>query len=233
MKEEYLNDPIVKSLQAAGFSDEDIEKFIESGDIVIKSKETEDKHEKENIDNDEKHIENLEDDIEEDEEDIEKNKKKKVEKSDCDEEDDDDEEDVEKCDMKKGLSYDMLKAIGEGIAKGLADTLGSRLDSIEKSLEMFGHQAPSFKGADLNSAAYLEKSIQSMKDENNKLTVNIVTQRSVAKALIEKAIENADDALLKSIGEDAKNYLMFPEAETVGENLAMYMYKEQGVKFVK
>lgn len=221
MKQEYLNDPLVKALQNVGFNEEEIEQFIANGDAKIEKSKTEkemdhsEEDEKKNIVNDEKHIKDLEKDKKEDEEDVDNLKHDKKEK------------------MEKGLSYDMLKAIGEGIATGLAKSFDSRFESLEKSLETIGHQTPSFKAADLSSVSFLEKSLESFKDESGKLEVNIVTQRPAAKALIEKALENADDDLMKSIGEDAKSYLMFPEAEIIGENLARYMFEKQNVKFVK
>lgn len=221
LSKEALEDPIVKSLQEAGFSDETIEEYIETGDIVLKSKETKeevDEHEEENIVDDEKHIENLENDEKEDEKDIEKCGCKK--------------KSCKKDDVQKGITADDLKEFGKALADSIVEGLSARFSGIEKSLETFGKQTPSFKGADLNGSV-LEKSLDNYRDENNKLEVNIHTQRSVARSLIEKAIENADDNLMKSIGEDAKNFLMYPEADTVGENLAMYMYKNMNVKFVK
>lgn len=221
LSKEALEDPIVKSLQEAGFSNETIEEYIENGDIVLKSKETKeevDEHEEKNIADDEKHIENLENDKREDEEDIDKCSGKK--------------KSCKKDDVQKGITVDDLKEFGKALADSIVEGLSARFSGIEKSLETFGKQTPSFKGANLNSSV-LEKSLDNYRDENNKLEVNIRTQRSVARSLIEKAIENADDTLMKSIGEDAKNFLMYPEAETVGENLAMYMYKNMNVKFVK
>lgn len=221
LNEKELNDPIVKSLMEAGFSEETIRGYIDEGDIVLKSESTEEEkeHEKENIVDDEKHIENLKNDVKEDKEDLDKCKKSCKEDT------------VEKSITKEDLQ-EFGKSLAESIASAVAESLSGKFSGIEKSLETFGKQTPSFKGADLTGSV-LEKSLDSFKDENDKLEVNIRTQRSVARSLIEKAIENADDTLMKSIGEDAKNFLMYPEAETVGENLAMYMYKNMNIKFVK
>lgn len=217
-KREYKDDPIVKALKVAGFSDEDIDNFIENGDILKSKTEEEMTHseedEEKNIENDKKHKKDLDRDIKEDEKDVEDLKEDKKEKK--------------EADLEKSLNMDIFKAIGEGMMKSISD----RLTNIEKSLETIGKQTPSFKGADFSNTSILEKSVESQKDENDKITVNIINQRPLAKKLIEKSIESADDDLLKSIGADAKEFLLNPFADTVGENLAMHMYKE-GIKFVK
>ena len=68
MKQEYLNDPLVKALQNVGFNEEEIEQFIANGDAKIEKSKTEkemdhsEEDEKKNIVNDEKHIKDLEKD---------------------------------------------------------------------------------------------------------------------------------------------------------------------------
>lgn len=224
-KEEYKkNDALFKALENAGFSEEEINEFIKNGDINLQKSKDEkemdhsEEDEKKNIVNDEKHIENLEEDKEEDEEDVEDLEKDKKEK------------------VEKGLSLDILKSYGDllsdAIISKIESNLNARLEKIEKSLEIVSNQTPSFKSVNLSSSI-IEKSLDQFKDDDNKLIVDIIKQRPAAKMLIEKAIENADDNLMKSIGDDAKAFLANPEAESIGEDLAMYMYKQQGVKFVK
>lgn len=213
MKEEYKNNSIVKALQASGFEDPEIEKMIENGDIRIeKSEKPEMKEEKE-----------------EKKEDPEKKDEKPETKP------EDKEEMMSKSqvsDLMKSMGESMIDQITKSIETSLEKSFNDRLTKIETAIESFGKQAPSFKGANLNQAI-LEKSLDSFRDEDNKLEVNIITQRTVAKTLIEKAIANADEDLMKSIGNDAKAFLMCPEANTVGESLARYMYNKENVKFVK
>ena len=236
MKKEWENSSIVKALLNGGFDEEYIEKAIANGDIVLEKskteKEMEDSKEKEekNIVDDEKHIEDLEDDEKEDEEDVE------------DLEDDEEEKDLEKCDcksnkmekcnsMKKGFDSDFLKSFGNELKEAFKEALEEQIAPLRKSIETIGQQPQPFKSEGLDRASFIEKSFEGMKDNNGKLTVNVATQRPLARKLIEKAIEN--DNLEKSIGDDAIAYLTNPEAETVGEDLARYMYEKQNVKFVR
>ena len=79
----------------------------------------------------------------------------------------------------------------------------------------------------------MEKDKGNEKDEEGKTEINIITQRSIASQAISKALDGIkDDEIKKSLESDALAFLMNPEAETVGENLARYMYGK-GVKFVK
>ena len=52
--------------------------------------------------------------------------------------------------------------------------------------------------------------------------------------MIEKALTNeSDDSIRKSLEADALNYMTNPYAETIGEELARYMYTKNCIKFVK
>ena len=74
--------------------------------------------------------------------------------------------------------------------------------------------------------------MQSLTVENGKLVVNIISQRSLAKSLIEKELNSMDEDVRKSMSNEALAYLANPEAEIVGESLARYMF-DKGVKFVR
>lgn len=229
MKAEWKNSSIVKALLNGGFDEEYIEKAIENGDIILEKSKTEKEmeHSKEdeekNVVDDEKHIEDLEEDEDKDDDDIEdldedieeKGKKKKKSK-----------EKVEKSfnrDLIKSFGFEMKEAIKEEI------------EPLRKSIEAIGAQPTPFRSEGLDNATFLQKSIGTMKDDNGKITVNIVKQRPLARTLIEKAIDSVqdDEVLMKSIGDDVFAYLTNPEAETVGENLARYMYDSKNVKFVR
>lgn len=228
MKEEYKNSAIVKALQIAGFTDESIEAQIESGDIRIeKSKSTaemdrSEKFQERNIDNDKKHIEDLKKDEKEDEKDkkdLERDKKAHEEK----------EERIN--DMEKALSNNLMKSIEElpgafavavaPLFKGIVDRLNSQAEELKK----ITNQTPDFRGANINSAALIEKSLQ--KDENGKTPLSITRQRPLVRKLVEKITDTPN--LEKSIQDDALAYLMDPDARTVGSNLAMYMYQKENI----
>lgn len=217
MKTEYKENNIVKALLASGFQDSEVEKMIENGDINITK----------SMDNEEKKDPEEKDEISKEKKDPEKDPEEKKNEKEG--------EMMSKSEMNslmKSMGDNLAGEIVKSIEASIEKSLNERLARIEDSIKEFGKQAPSFKGANLNQAV-IEKSLDAFKDEDNKLEVNIITQRSVAKTLIEKAITNADDDLMKSIGADAKAYLMYPEATTVGESLARYMYNKEGVKFVK
>lgn len=221
MVKKYLKNPLYKALKNAGFDDEYIEEQVEAGKIRFEKSMSEedmesskDKEEK-NVENDKEHIKDLEKD-----------------------EDEDDEKDLKKDEKEKNLeksllSVDLMKSMQQGFVEALKEVFQPQFDNINKSIEKIGSQTPSFKNTGLENVSFLEKSIDGMKDEGGKLKVSVTRQRPIAKALIEKALETADDTLIKSIGDDAKNYLINPEAITIGETLARYMYENQQVKFEK
>ena len=226
MKAEWKNSSIVKALLNGGFDEEYIEKAIENGDIILEKSKTEKEmeHSKEdeekNVVDDEKHIEDLEEDEDKDDDDIEeKGKKKKKSK--------------EK--VEKSFNRDLMKSFGFEMKEAFKEAIKEEIEPLRKSIEAIGAQPTPFRSEGLDNATFLQKSIGTMKDDNGKITVNIVKQRPLARTLIEKAIDSVqdDEVLMKSIGDDVFAYLTNPEAETVGENLARYMYDSKNVKFVR
>lgn len=231
MKAEWKNSSIVKALLNGGFDEEYIEKAIENGDIILEKSKTEKEmeHSKEdeekNVVDDEKHIEDLEEDEDEDDDDIEdldedieeKGKKKSKEK------------------VEKSFDRDLMKSFGFEMKEAFREAIKEEIEPLKKSIEAIGAQPTPFRSEGLDNATFLQKSINTMKDDNGKITVNIVKQRPLARTLIEKAIDSVqdDEVLMKSIGDDVFAYLTNPEAETVGENLARYMYDSKNVKFVR
>lgn len=233
MKAEWKNSSIVKALLNGGFDEEYIEKAIENGDIILEKSKTEKEmeHSKEdeekNVVDDEKHIEDLEEDEDEDDDDIEdldedieeKSKKKKKSK--------------EK--VEKSFNRDLMKSFGFEMKEAFREAIKEEIEPLRKSIEAIGAQPTPFRSEGLDNATFLQKSINTMKDDNGKIIVNIVKQRPLARTLIEKAIDSVqeDEFLMKSIGDDAFAYLTNPEAETIGEGLARYMYDSKNVKFVR
>lgn len=232
MKAEWKNSSIVKALLNGGFDEEYIEKAIENGDIILEKSKTEKEmeHSKEdeekNVVDDEKHIEDLEEDEDEDDDDIEdldedieeKGKKKKSKEK-----------------VEKSFNRDLMKSFGFEMKEAFKEAIKEEIEPLRKSIEAIGVQPTPFRSEGLDNATFLQKSIGTMKDDNGKITVNIVKQRPLARTLIEKAIDSVqdDEVLMKSIGDDVFAYLTNPEAETVGENLARYMYDSKNVKFVR
>lgn len=213
---EFKDDPLYKALENSGFSAEDIATMVENGDVTFEKsksvadmKESEKKEDK-NIDNDKKHI----DDLKKDEKEDIKEKKDKVEKS---------------------FSMDDMKAFGASLAanivKGMTEVMNERFGNIEKSLESFGAQTPSFKG--VQTSAVLEKSMKPEVDEDGKTLLSVTKQRPLVMAAINKAVENAGEELEKSIGDDALIFLADSQAETIGQDLAKFMYEKYNIKFQK
>ena len=213
---EFKDDPLYKALENSGFSAEDIATMVANGDVtfeksksVAEMKESEKKEDK-NIGNDEKHIDDLKKDKKEDI----KEKEDKVEKS---------------------FSMDDMKAFGASLAanivKGMTEVMNERFGNIEKSLESFGAQTPSFKG--VQTSAVLEKSMKPEVDEDGKTLLSVTKQRPLVMAAINKAIENAGEELEKSIGDDALIFLADSQAETIGQDLAKFMYEKYNIKFQK
>lgn len=223
---EFKDDPLYKALENSGFSAEDIATMVENGDVtfeksksVAEMKESEKKEDK-NIGNDEKHIDDLKKDEKEDKKD------KKDLKEDIKEKEDK---------VEKSFSMDDMKAFGASLAanivKGMTEVMNERFGNIEKSLESFGAQTPSFKG--VQTSAVLEKSMKPEVDEDGKTLLSVTKQRPLVMAAINKAIENAGEELEKSIGDDALIFLADSQAETIGQDLAKFMYEKYNIKFQK
>lgn len=223
---EFKDDPLYKALENSGFSAEDIATMVENGDVTFEKsksvadmKESEKKEDK-NIDNDKKHIDDLKKDEKEDKKD------KKDLKEDIKEKEDK---------VEKSFSMDDMKAFGASLAanivKGMTEVMNERFGNIEKSLESFGAQTPSFKG--VQTSAVLEKSMKPEVDEDGKTLLSVTKQRPLVMAAINKAVENAGEELEKSIGDDALVFLADTQAETIGKNLAKFMYEKYNIKFHK
>lgn len=223
---EFKDDPLYKALENSGFSAEDIATMVANGDVtfeksksVAEMKESEKKEDK-NIGNDEKHIDDLKKDEKEDKKD------KKDLKEDIKEKEDK---------VEKSFSMDNMKAFGASLAanivKGMTEVMNERFGNIEKSLESFGAQTPSFKG--VQTSAVLEKSMKPEVDEDGKTLLSVTKQRPLVMAAINKAIENAGEELEKSIGDDALIFLADSQAETIGQDLAKFMYEKYNIKFQK
>jgi hypothetical protein len=223
---EFKDDPLYKALENSGFSAEDIATMVANGDVtfeksksVAEMKESEKKEDK-NIGNDEKHIDDLKKDEKEDKKD------KKDLKEDIKEKEDK---------VEKSFSMDDMKAFGASLAanivKGMTEVMNERFGNIEKSLESFGAQTPSFKG--VQTSAVLEKSMKPEVDEDGKTLLSVTKQRPLVMAAINKAIENAGEELEKSIGDDALIFLADSQTETIGQDLAKFMYEKYNIKFQK
>lgn len=223
---EFKDDPLYKALENSGFSAEDIATMVENGDVTFEKsksvadmKESEKKEDK-NIGNDKKHIDDLKKDEKEDEKD------KKDLKEDIKEKEDK---------VEKSFSMDDMKAFGASlsanIVKGMTEVMNERFGNIEKSLESFGAQTPSFKG--VQTSAVLEKSMKPEVDEDGKTLLSVTKQRPLVMAAINKAVENAGEELEKSIGDDALIFLADSQAETIGQDLAKFMYEKYNIKFQK
>lgn len=223
---EFKNDPLYKALENSGFSAEDIASMVERGDVTFEKSKTvadmkeSEKKEDKNIDNDKKHIDDLKKDEKEDEKD------KKDLKEDIKEKEDK---------VEKSFSMEDMKAFGASLAanivKGMTEAMNERFGNIEKSLESFGAQTPSFKG--VQTSAVLEKSMKPEVDEEGKTLLSVTKQRPLVTAAINKAIENEGEELEKSIGDDALAFLADSQAETVGQDLAKFMYEKYNIKLQK
>ncbi|MDY4173044.1 MAG: hypothetical protein SOY17_09925 [Evtepia sp.] len=137
--------------------------------------------------------------------------------------------------VEKSFSMEDMKAFGASLAanivKGMTEAMNERFSNIEKSLESFGAQTPSFKG--VQTSAVLEKSMKLEVDEDGKTLLSVTKQRPLVMAAINKAVENAGEELEKSIGDDALIFLADSQAETIGQDLAKFMYEKYNIKFQK
>ena len=223
---EFKNDPLYKALENSGFSAEDIASMVERGDVTFEKSKTvaemkdSEKKEEKNIGNDKKHEDALKEDEKEDKKDVKDLKEDIKEKEDK---------------VEKSFSMEDMKSFGASLAanivKGMTEVMNERFGNIEKSLETFGAQIPSFKG--VQTSAVLEKSMKPEVDEEGKTLLSVTKQRPLVTAAINKAIENEGEELEKSIGDDALVFLADTQAETIGKNLAKFMYEKYNIKFHK
>lgn len=218
MDEKYLNDPIVSLMKSMGFSDE----YIMANVKIEKSENGAAAGDHESETKEEKDINKLEKEaVKEDEKNTAKDKDaegEKVEKSD-------------KEDIMKSLGS-VFAPLMENFQKSI-DKFQETVDGINDKLDKMSGVTPMFRSEGLNNMTAIQKSFEERKDEAGKYEVNVVKDRPMAVKLIEKSLEEAPEDIAKSLESDALAYLINPDAETVGENLARYMYEKNGVKFVK
>lgn len=218
MDEKYLNDPIVSLMKSMGFSDE----YIMANVKIEKSENGAAAGDHESETKEEKDINKLEKEaVKEDEKNTAKDKNaedEKVEKSD-------------KEDIMKSLGS-VFAPLMENFQKSI-EKFQETVDGINDKLDKMSGVTPMFRSEGLNNMTAIQKSFEERKDEAGKYEVNVVKDRPMAVKLIEKSLEEAPEAIAKSLESDALAYLINPDAETVGENLARYMYEKNGVKFVK
>ena len=223
---EFKNDPLYKALENSGFSAEDIASMVERGDVTFEKSKTvaemkdSEKKEEKNIGNDKKHEDALKEDEKENKKDVKDLKEDIKEKEDK---------------VEKSFSMEDMKSFGASLAanivKGMTEVMNERFGNIEKSLETFGAQTPSFKG--VQTSAVLEKSMKPEVDEEGKTLLSVTKQRPLVTAAINKAIENEGEELEKSIGDNALVFLADTQAETIGKDLAKFMYEKYNIKFQK
>lgn len=245
LTENQKNDELVKSLLDSGFSEETIAGWINSGDITLKSEESEGN-------GDDKEPDNVHDDPEGDGDPEEGSEDEKKKSKGCDGDGKEGEgADPEPPIAKSFDSEELMKSLTsvlderDGLLKSMVadsfkdvltkvDGLVKSIDGLVAKIDALGDQAPAFKSAGLNRAV-LEKSIGGgMKDDNDKTVLSVSRDRTVVRALIEKAIdEEKDEAIQKSLRDETLNYLIDPIGGAIGETAARYMYNNKNVRLVK
>lgn len=245
LTENQKNDELVKSLLDSGFSEETIAGWINSGDITLKSEEPEGN-------GDDKEPDNVPDDPEGDGDPEEGSEDEKKKSKGCDGDGKEGEgADPEPPIAKSFDSEELMKSLTsvlderDGLLKSMVadsfkdvltkvDGLVKSIDGLVAKIDALGDQAPAFKSAGLNRAV-LEKSIGGgMKDDNDKTVLSVSRDRTVVRALIEKAIdEEKDEAIQKSLRDETLNYLIDPIGGAIGETAARYMYNNKNVRLVK
>lgn len=217
--EDYKDNAIVKSMLAMGFTEDYIAKSIEKGDIKIeKSEDAAAAGDHESETKQEKDIDKLE-----------KEAVKKEEKVKDDEKDTAEDRDAEG--IKKAVEETFAKSMG--VFAPIMEKMAETLDVLSDKIDKIGGQTPSFRSAGLENVNAIQKSIQIAKDENNKYEMNIISQRPLVVKAIEKAYDQMSETLQKSMEGDMLAYLTNPEAETVGQELAQYMYDKCDIKLCK
>lgn len=217
--EDYQDNAIVKSMLAMGFTEDYIAKSIEKGDIKIeKSEDAAAAGDHESETKQEKDIDKLE-----------KEAVKKEEKVKDDEKDTAEDRDAEG--IKKAVEETFAKAMG--VFAPIMEKMAETLDVLSDKIDKIGGQTPSFRSAGLENVNAIQKSMQIAKDENNKYEMNIISQRPLVVKAIEKAYDQMSETLQKSMEGDMLAYLTNPEAETVGQELAQYMYDKCDIKLCK
>lgn len=217
MDEKYLNDPIVSLMKSMGFSDE----YIMANVKIEKSENGAAAGDHESETKEEKDINKLEKEAVKDEEKVKEDEKNTAE-----------DKNAESEKVEKSNAEDIMKSVGSVFAP-LMEKFQETVDGISEKLDKMSGVTPMFRSEGLNNMTAIQKSFEERKDEAGKYEVNVVKDRPMAVKLIEKSLEEAPESIAKSLESDALAYLINPDAETVGENLARYMYEKNGVKFVK
>lgn len=218
MDEKVLKDPTVQLLKSVGFSDDYIEKAIASGEIILKSENAVAAGDHESETKEEKDIDKLEKEA------VEKEEKVK-----------DDEKDTAEDKNAEGLQKSIEETFTKsfGVIVPLFEGLQKSIEGLKEEVSSLKNQTPTFRSEGLNNLSAIQKSMSLEKDEKGRTEINIITQRAIASQAISKALDGVkDDAIKKSLESDALAFMMNPEAEMVGEDLARYMYGK-GIKFVK
>lgn len=218
MDEKVLKDPTVQLLKSVGFSDDYIEKAIASGEIILKSENIAATGDHESETKEEKDIDKLEKEA------VEKEEKVK-----------DDEKDTAEDKNAEGLQKSIEETFTKsfGVIVPLFEGLQKSIEGLKEEVSSLKNQTPTFRSEGLNNLSAIQKSMSLEKDEEGRTEINIITQRAIASQVISKALDGVkDDAIKKSLESDALAFMMNPEAEMVGEDLARYMYGK-GIKFVK
>lgn len=218
MDEKVLKDPTVQLLKSVGFSDDYIENAIASGEIILKSENAVAAGDHESETKEEKDIDKLEKEA------VEKEEKVK-----------DDEKDTAEDENAEGLQKSIEETFTKsfGVIVPLFEGLQKSIEGLKEEVSSLKNQTPAFRSEGLNNLSAIQKSMSLEKDEEGRTEINIITQRAIASQAISKALDGVkDDAIKKSLESDALAFMMNPEAETVGEDLARYMYGK-GIKFVK
>lgn len=218
MDEKYLNDPIVSLMKSMGFSDE----YIMANVKIEKSENGAAAGDHESETKEEKNINKLEKEAVKDEEKVKEDEKNTAKDKDAEG------EKVEKSDKEGSVFAPLMENFQKSI-----DKFQETVDGINDKLDKMSGVTPMFRSEGLNNMTAIQKSFEERKDEAGKYEVNVVKDRPMAVKLIEKSLEEAPEDIAKSLESDALAYLINPDAETVGENLARYMYEKNGVKFVK
>lgn len=218
MDEKVLKDPTVQLLKSVGFSDDYIEKAIASGEIILKSENVAATGDHESETKEEKDIDKLEKEA------VEKEEKVK-----------DDEKDTAEDKNAEGLQKSIEETFTKsfGVIVPLFEGFQKSIEGLKEEVSSLKNQTPTFRSEGLNNLSAIQKSMSLEKDEKGRTEINIITQRAIASQAISKALDGVkDDAIKKSLESDALAFMMNPEAEMVGEDLARYMYGK-GIKFVK
>lgn len=215
---EYKDNAIVKSMLAMGFTEDYIAKSIEKGDIKIEKSESVEAGDHESETKEEKDIDKLENEAVEKEEKVKEDEKNTAEDKDAE-------------GIKKAVEETFAKSMG--VFAPIMEKMADAIDSLSERIDKIGGQAPEFRSKGLESLSTIQKSVELTKDESGKYEMNIISQRPMVAKAIESAYDKMSDELKKSMEGDMLAFLTNPEAETVGQGLAQYMYDKCNIKLCK